>query len=226
MNDDPNDLRKPRCTYNYDEYDAFDTEFGNAVIGTTCGLAMIICIIVIFMMLIANINHANAGELDAWEFQFFGVNYQDVKDREWTKVVVGGASSIIAHELGHMVAGELLGMGSSSFDFNNFVAMAGDGYHDSSSHDKALFSAAGFIVQGAGSIILTSIPATRHSDFTVGWNTATMCVGTMYGITGGTRKESSDVKLMEDNGWPGTEIAFTTGAIGGITTYYSLDKVK
>ena len=196
-----------------------------AIGGLTIGLLMIICIVIIFLMLIANVRHANAGELDAWEIRFFGINYKDFEERRWEQVVIGGVSSVVAHEvLGHMLASEMTGMGHPSFDACDFVVYAGDGYDDASRDQQAWYSASGLIVQSFGSIILTTIPATRHSDFTVGWNAATMVTGTMYGITGGLKEDSSDVKLMNDRDWPGTEIAFGTGLIGGITTYISLDK--
>jgi hypothetical protein len=191
------------------------------------GYAILLFLVVIAVVLFCFGPSAQAGEMDAWEFHVFGVNIDDVKDRDWTKVVIGGVGGIIAHEvLGHMLFSELLDMGHPSFDFDEFVVYSGDGYQDASKDRKALYSASGLLVQATGSLLLTIIPATRHSDYTVGWNVATAATGTLYGITGGTNKDVSDVELMEQNGWPGTEIAYGTGAIGLVTTYYSLDKAK
>ena len=198
-------------------------EDNSAWFGYAIMLIVIIVCIVIFVF--GPTNRANASELDAWEIRFFGINYKDFQDRNWENVVIGGVSSVVAHEvLGHMLASEMTGMGHPSFDACDFVVYAGNGYDDASRDRQAWYSASGLIVQSFGSIILTTIPATRYSDFTVGWNAATMVTGTMYGITGGTKEDSSDVKRMNDRDWPGTEIAYGTGLIGGITTYISLDK--
>ena len=198
-------------------------EWNNARFAIAWLIVVILVGIAIFVF--GPTNRANASELDAWEFRFFGINYKDFQERHWEKVVIGGVSSVVAHEvLGHMLASEMMGMGTPSFDFCDFVVYAGDGYDDTSRDQQAWYSASGLVIQSLGSILLTSIPATRHSDFTVGWNAVTMVTGTMYGITGGTKEDSSDVQLMNDRDWPGTEIAYGTGLIGGITTYISLDK--
>lgn len=188
-------------------------------------LLTILIITVVLLTVWGSLSHAHAGEMDAWDFKFFGISARDFEDRHWLPVVIGGVSSVLAHEvLGHMLASEMTGMGHASFDVGDLVVYAGDGYNDASDDQKAWYSASGLIVQSLGSIILTSLPKTRHSDFTLGWNTGTTITGFNYGITGGADDDTSDVLLMEEYGWPGTEIAYGTGIIGGITTYISLDK--
>ncbi len=190
-------------------------------------LLTILIIVVTLLTVWGSLSHAHAGEVDAWNFRFFGVNVRDFEDRHWLPVVIGGVSSVLAHEvLGHMLASEMTNMGRASFDVGNLVVIAGDGYNGASDDQKAWFSASGLVVQSLGSIILTSIPKTRHSDFTLGWNTGTTVTGFNYAITKGADDNTSDVLLMEEYGWPGTEIAYATGFIGGITTYISLDKYK
>lgn len=162
-----------------------------------------------------------------WEFRFFGINPKDFKDRSVGKIIIGGVTSILAHEfLGHLLSSELTGMGHGYIDWGRRVPVAGDGYKDSSSNEQAIYSASGMIVQSAGSIILTAIPSTRHTDFTFGWNTATCITGFGYGITKGFNDDTSDVRRMNERDWPGTEIAYATGIVGGITSYISLNKYK
>ena len=49
-----------------------DDGFWNMV-GLYCGIMMILCLMGIFFMLFINVQHANAGELDAWEFNIMGI---------------------------------------------------------------------------------------------------------------------------------------------------------
>lgn len=171
---------------------------------------------------------SHAGELDAWEFNFFGINPKDFDGRQPMKMIGGAVLSLAAHEAGHLLASEVTGMGSGEMVCRNgfIVASAGDDYYNVSDDKRAFFSAAGFIVQSLGSLALTAIPTTRHSDWTVGWNGMTTVVGLQYALFGGGQDESSDTALMDKNGWPGREAAWATTLIGGVTTYVSLNKHK
>jgi hypothetical protein len=198
-----------------------------------CGVMAIfgtsLWVIVIFLSITMFTKPASAGELDAWEFHFFGINAKDFQNRNPWKIVGGGILSIAAHEVvGHMLASEMTGMGHSCLDFQNgyLVAMSGDGYNDASDDQRAWFAASGMVVQSLGSLILTSIPKTRHSDWTLGWNLGTTVVGFQYALFDGGDDNFSDTINMEVNGWPGSEIAYSTGIIGSIATYISLDKYK
>jgi hypothetical protein len=170
---------------------------------------------------------ATAGELDGWEFSFFGVNTKDFKSRSFMKVLGGAVISLAAHEAGHLLAAEITGMGANGMEERGgyIVAAANeDGWRSASNDERAIFSAAGFIVQSLGSIALTAIPTSRHSDWTVGWNACVTIVSLQYALTDGGTDDYSDTVIMDRNGWPGTEIAWTAGLIGGVTTYLSLDK--
>jgi hypothetical protein len=203
-----------------------DNKFWNLV-GFSSGLIIIICIIIMGWITLIHTKSASAGELDAWEFHFFGINAKDFQNRNPWKIVGGGILSIAAHEVvGHMLASEMTGMGHSCLDFQNgyLVAMSGDGYNDASDDQRAWFAASGMVVQSLGSLILTSIPKTRHSDWTLGWNLGTTVVGFQYALFDGGNDNFSDTINMEVNGWPGTEIAWGTTAIGVATSYISLNK--
>jgi len=186
-------------------------------------LLTILIILVTLLTAWGSLSHAEAGDWDGWEFRFFGINYKDFEGRDWKPMVVGCVASLVTHELGHYVVGELTG-GDVTFS-NMEVHVKWD---ESPSDDQnALFSAAGFISQSLVGITLTAIPKTRNSDFTVGFNGYSTITGFSYAITGGTRQEEvSDVKRMEEYGWPGTEIALTAGVLNAGLTYISLDKYK
>lgn len=168
---------------------------------------------------------AHAGELDAWEFRFFGINYKDFENREFVPIAVGVVSSFVAHELGHVLSARAMGT-DSYFSFSDRAAYAGDGYSDLSTDQKALYHGAGFLAQTLVGGILTAIPATRHNDFTLGFNTFSSVTGFFYGVTGGLVEESSDVQNLDKYGYNGTAIALGSGVVNGVFTYYSLDKVK
>lgn len=172
---------------------------------------------------------SNGGELDAWEFRFFGINTHDFEDRSPLKVIGGAFISIVAHEAGHLLAAEITGIGAEGMSMKDgfLVAAANEeGWMKASNDQRSIFSAAGFIVQSIGSLALTAIPESRHSDWTVGWNTCTTIVGLQYALVGGGSDTYSDTVLMDNNGWPGKEFAWATTLTGSVTTYISLNKHK
>lgn len=194
----------------------------NDVIENGLVIAIVLSLIALFVFY-PNISNAKSWT-DDYEFNILGINPRDFKGRQWQYIVVGGAVSILSHELGHMAVNEIIGTGRTSFDPCRFVVHYGNDAQGMSDDQIAFRTGAGLIVQSLGSIILTSIPATRHSDFTLGWNTGTFITGMNYGITKGKDPDTSDVVWMNYYDWPGTEIAYGTGIIGGITAYISLDK--
>lgn len=208
-----------------EDADFFDTEFGNAIIGSVCGLAMIVCIIMIFVILLGSVNKANAGELDAWEFRFFGINARDFENRNPVVVVVGGIASFAVHEAGHYVAAELTGM-DASFDWGERMVWA-DNYNDKSNDQKALFHAGGFLATAIVGTALTAIPATRYSDFNVGFTGWTSIHDVGYAITDGTRDDDiSDTQNLDRYGYDGQAVAAFTGLYSGVLSYYNINKVK
>jgi len=184
----------------------------------------ILIIVVTLLTAWGSLSHAEAKD-SGWDFYFFGINYKDFEGRDWKPVVIGCVTSLAAHELGHIVAGNLMGM-DASFDWGDRVVYA-DNWDEASDGEKALFAGAGFISQLAIGTTLTLIPSTRHSDFTLGFNSFTMMTGLAYGITGGLGKqENSDVYNLSDNGYNGRVAAFITGGYAGTLSYINLNKVK
>jgi hypothetical protein len=162
---------------------------------------------------------ASAG---AWEFRFFGVNTADFKGRDWKPVVLGAVSSLVVHELGHIAAAELTGM-DARFDWNQRIVIM-DQYWDKSSDSKALAHAGGFLGQLLVGGLLTAAPATRHSDFAVGFNGFTAANSLMYAVTGGRDESSSDVANLNKVGYSGEGSALISSFIGGVLLYHNLDK--
>jgi len=200
-------------------------EWHNAIFGLSIGGIVIALLTCIFFMLIVNINHANAGELDNWEFNIMGINPRDFKDREVLPIIGGAILSLGVHELGHFAVGEMYG-GGSSFDWGERAVMVSD-YHQMSNDERALFHGAGFLAQTLVGGILTAIPKTRHSDWTFGFNAFSSVNSFGYGITGGFGDENkSDVHNLDRYGYNGTAIAIGSGVVNGVFTYISLNKDK
>jgi len=208
----------------YSEEFMRDDRFWN-VVGMVSGLMICIGLCIIFYMLICNVQHANAGELDAWEFNIMGINPADFEDREVLPIIGGAIVSLAVHEVGHLASAALMGS-DPYFSWSERVAYAGDGYNDWSDDQKALYSGAGFIAQTLTGAILTAIPKTRHSDFTLGFNGFSSVNGFFYAITDGADSDSSDTENLDKYGYNGTAIALTSGVANGVLTYISLDKAK
>ena len=181
----------------------------------------IILILIMIILIMPPVAHAKDS---GWDFRFFGINYKDFENRDWKPMIVGAVASLVAHELGHIVAGRLVGM-DTTFKFNDMMAWADD-YDNKSNDQKALYHAGGFISQVVIGSVLTAIPTTRHSDFTVGFNGFSSINSFSYAVTGGTRKDSSDVANLDNDGYNGTATALTSGFITGGLTYINLNKVK
>lgn len=181
----------------------------------------IILILIMIILITPQVAHAKDS---GWEFRFFGINYKDFENRDWKPMIVGAVASLAAHELGHIVTGRLVGM-DTTFKFNDMMAWADD-YDNKSNDQKALYHAGGFISQVVIGSVLTAIPTTRHSDFAVGFNGFSSITGFSYAVTGGTRKDSSDVANLDNDGYNGTATALTSGFITGGLTYINLNKVK
>ena len=181
----------------------------------------IILILIMIILITPPVAHAKDS---GWDFRFFGINYKDFENRDWKPMIVGAVTSLAAHELGHIVTGRLVGM-DTTFKFNDMMAWADD-YDDKSNDRKALYHAGGFISQVVIGSVLTAIPTTRHSDFTVGFNGFSSITGFSYAVTGGTREDSSDVANLDNDGYNGTATALTSGFITGGLTYMNLNKVK
>jgi hypothetical protein len=181
-------------------------------------------LILLMILLLLLSSCASGKQGHGFDVHFFGINSADFKDRKVLPVIAGGLASYAVHEVGHYAVGQALGM-DTHFDWDEGPVVIADDYHGKSDNDRAMFSAGGFALQAFTGTILTAIPATRHSDFVLGFTGFAMVENTLYGITGGLMDdEYSDVHKMEDNDWPGTEIALGAGLYSGVLTYINLNK--
>ena len=89
-----------------------------------------------------------------------GIEIDWVKNREWTKVAAGALSSLVAHEVAHYVVAETKGLNPEFTSLTSFQYIREDEWVER----------AGFLTQTGIGMILNLIPATRDSNFTLGWN--------------------------------------------------------
>ena len=158
-----------------------------------------------------------------WDIRFFGINVNDFEDRHWAPVIIGGISSFVVHELGHYTVAELAGM-KPSFKWDSGPVVWVDDYADKSVTEKRFFHAGGFLAQMLVGSIITALPATRHSDFAVGFTAFTAVENTMYGIVNPRAGDVSDVSNLSELGWNGTGFALGNGALNGVLLYINLNK--
>jgi len=149
---------------------------------------------------------------------FFGIRAEHFEGRDWKKVVLGAASSFVVHEASHILQAELNGGGHIDFSQIPIVCIMED---LSNSHStKQWFHRAGFVGQLVVGGILTAIPATRHADFTLGFNSFTTANTGIYVITGGVNNSCSDIAHLDHGTAEG--IAYT--GVAGVLTYINLKK--
>jgi hypothetical protein len=155
-----------------------------------------------------------------WEFSFMGINPKHFKDRDWKIIVVGAVVSLAVHEASHVLYAEMNGGGH--FDFGDLTKVAiMENYHDESHSSQQMFHRAGFISQLIVGGILTAIPNTRHTDFTLGFNSFTTINTAAYLITGGgINKNASDITQLDNGNMEG--VVYTIGS--GVLSYINLKK--
>ncbi len=184
--------------------------------------------IVIVFLLVMALSPISSYAASDWEFRFFGINYKDFKGRKPLPIILGCVVSLAVHEAGHLLAGKLVGM-DPSLKFGPEPVVWADDYYDKSDDQKALFHGGGFLAQTIVGSILTAIPKSRHTDFSVGF-TGFSCVNNIvYSFDKGKTvdgTETSDVINLDNVGYPGGEIAAASGTISGALLYINLDKVK
>lgn len=106
---------------------------------------------------------AGCAHIEKTDFYFFGVNTKTFKEVNYWKVAAGAITSVAVHTAGHYAYAGLTGMSVRQDGFNE---VAGYGYKE---RQYIEFAQAGFIAQNLVGLVLTSIPATRQSDFTKGY---------------------------------------------------------
>ena len=153
------------------------------------------------------------------KISFMGIQAEHFEGREIAPILAGVAGSLLTHEvLGHLLFAELNGGGHFNWD-RRIVIM--EDYHNQSHSTQQMFHRAGFLSQLLVGGILTAIPATRHADFTLGFNAFTTINTGIYTISGGLGETNcSDIKQLDHGTAEG--IAYTVGA--GALTYINLKK--
>lgn len=182
----------------------------------------------LLLILLFSISGCSTKRGHGYDVHFFGIDSRDFEDRKILPVVIGGLASYASHEVGHYAFGRAVGM-DTKFEWNNGPAVWADEYDDKSKSDKFLFHAGGYISQVLIGTALTTIPYTRHSDFSVGFTGFSFVNNTMYGITNGdiiSDGDYSDVNNLNDLGYPGNAIAIGAGLYSGVLTYINLNKHK
>ena len=144
-----------------------------------------------------------------------GINPNSFKEKNYLKIAAGIISSLAVHEASHLLYAELNGGGH--LDFDEFVVIS-ENYSNNSYSEQQMFHRIGFLGQLAVGSILTVIPETKHSDFTLGFNSFTTINTALYTITGSSKKEYSDIEQLDNGTIEGS--LYTLGA--GILTYESL----
>jgi hypothetical protein len=177
--------------------------------------------VALFVLLMASPAYAGSN----WTFNVFGITSKDIESRSITKVIIGMASSYVVHECGHLLFGRLAGMNTSMRWENGGPEAYAKGYYGASNDRRALYNGGGFLAQLIVGTALTVIPATRHSDFSVGFTGWTTINNWGYAIANGTRgSNSSDTANLTRDGYPGRVVAFVTGSIGATELYINLKK--
>jgi len=114
-------------------------------------------LIIMFLVMLSGTAQAE------WDFYFFGVNMKMIEQADYKSVALGAVTSLAVHTAGHYAYAGLTGMHVKQDGFNEYSA---SGY---SAKRYREFAQAGFVFQHAVGLLLTSIPATRNTDFTRGY---------------------------------------------------------
>ena len=99
-----------------------------------------------------------------WDFYFFGVNPKMIKEADWKMVALGAATSVAVHTAGHYLYAAVNDIHVHQDGCKEMISL-----HENSAREIREFSQAGFVLQHAVGLALTTIPATRQTDFTRGY---------------------------------------------------------
>ncbi len=102
-----------------------------------------------------------------YEFYFFGVNLKAFKDSNWMMVAAGAATSVLAHELGHILYLKSQGRDWRLESSPSGLAVHTNNHLSNKQHRK--FGLWGFAFQAGIGAALTTFESTKHLDFTKGW---------------------------------------------------------
>lgn len=144
-----------------------------------------------------------------FEFYFFGINLKTYKNSNWLMVTAGAISSMVVHELGH-----ILYLESQGKDWNSFQSSSGFVIHtdnDLTDRQYLNFGWSGFAFQAGIGTLLTSFENTRHSDFTKGLVSMNAFELWTYGHR--NHDGGDDYALIERGNGDKTQNFFTIAAI-------------
>jgi hypothetical protein len=130
-----------------------------------------------------------------WEINIFGVNVTNMKDKSIPMIIVGAVVSHVVHELGHLAYAKMHGGGH--YDWDRHVIIMED-YHARSLSEQQFFHRAGFLAQLLVGGVLTLVPETRHTSFTIGFNGYSTTNTLLYTTSGGTNKKFSDILQLRN----------------------------
>ncbi len=159
-----------------------------------------------------------------WNFYIFGININEFQNRDPLPMIIGAISMICVHEAGHIIIGRMGGMDTSlRWQDGGPIVWADDGFYEASRMQKGFYHAGGFIAQTLIGGVLTAIPRTRHSDFTVGFNAAATVESFGYAFRDSSAESGNDCKNLDKQGYNGDAIAIGSSAITGSFLHYNLD---
>jgi len=94
-----------------------------------------------------------------------GVDVKRIKEMKPIEAIGGALVAIGVHELGHIAAMEALDV---EYTFTNPISFRFNG--ELTNSEMGWIYRSGYILQALGGSLLNTIPATRQSDFTIGYN--------------------------------------------------------
>jgi len=123
-----------------------------------------------------------------------GVDIARLKKADPAKVIIGGLSALVVHEGMHALALEITGAKDYKFEEPWLIWYNADGLSHS---DEQWIARAGMLGQSVFGTILTAIPATRNSDYTLGYTAVSAAQTVLYPLPPG---DSTDLKNL-DHPW-------------------------
>lgn len=125
----------------------------------------------------------------SFETKILGIN--NFKKIEWDKFIIGAISSIVIHELGHIITMEIVG---ADYEFINPVSFK---FSDNgiSNEEAQWIARSGMLVQNVTGIILTSI--NNKSSFTKGYNFSSFISTITYPVR---NQNNGDLKTLKKYG--------------------------
>ena len=175
-------------------------------------------IILTLLVLLAGCSSGKHGRVlgDNWTFHINGIDVDHVKDtiKEEPLQAIGGALAAIAvHEISHIVSMKVSGVKDYHFENPFSFTYNTEGISKGS---QDWISRAGFVGQLAGGLILTQIPATRESAFTLGYTGASALQTTLYPLPPG---DGADLENL-----PHPWAEYGLYAVGSVFNLYNATK--